>query len=178
MMRRLLLLVTLNLILITALQAEQGAYVLRDTSLLSEPYSGAREITELQSKTVVTILQRRGGWYQARTANRQTGWLRMSTIRLGEMESGSSGVGETLRLLESGRSAASGVTVATGIRGLDAADVANATPNHLAVKRLDRYQTSAARSRSYATEAKLRSQPLSYMKATGPEAIPGTRGDW
>lgn len=177
-MRRLLLLVTLNLIVIPSLHAEQGAYLLRDTSLLSEPYSDAREITELHSKTVITILERRGGWYQVRTAKHQTGWLRMSTIRLGEIQSGSSGVGETLRFLESGRSAASGVTVATGIRGLDAADVANASPNHLAVKHLDRYQTSAARARAFAAEAKLRSQPLSYMIATEPEAIPGIGEDW
>lgn len=165
MMHRLFLIAMLGLITAAPLQAEEGATLLRDSELRSEPYSDARVITELKSHSTVTILSRRGGWYQARTAARQTGWLRMSAIRLGELRSGSSGVGETLRFLSTGRSGSSGVTVATGIRGLSAADVANAKPNHQAVNRLARYQSSSPQARSYAAQAKLKSRKVAYMSA-------------
>jgi hypothetical protein len=179
MMRRLLLLLALSVAAIAPLHAEQGAYVLRDTPLRSEPYSDASTLRQLKPKTILTILERRGGWYQARTAARQTGWVRMSAIRLGERQAGgSSGVGETLRFLDSGRSGASGVTVATGIRGLNAADVANATPNRFAVKRLGRYQASASQARAYAVEGRLKSRSVSYMKNQEQNAIPGFGEDW
>jgi hypothetical protein len=181
MMHRLLLLAALGLVASAPLQAEEGATLLRDTELRSEPFSDARVIAVLKARTTLTILQRRGGWYQARTASYQRGWVRMSAIRLGELKAGSSGVGETLRFLSSGRSGASGVTVATGIRGLSAADVANATPNHQALQRLGRYQASAAQARSFAGQAKLRSRQLAYMdekKSGAKSTIPGVEEDW
>jgi len=181
MKHRLFLLAMLGLATVAPLQAEEGATVLRDSELRSAPYSDARIVTVLKARSTLTILSRRGGWYQARTVARQTGWVRMSAIRLGELRAGSSGVGETLRFLSSGRSGSSGVTVATGIRGLSAADVANAKPNHQAVNRLGRYQTSASQARSYAAEAKLKSRQLAYMsekQGSRNNAIPGVGEDW
>lgn len=180
MMHRLLLLAALGLVVAAPLQAEEGATLLRDTELRSEPYSDARVIAVLKAHTTLTILERRGGWYQARTAGYQRGWVRMSAIRLGELKAGSSGVGETLRFLSSGRSGASGVTVATGIRGLSAADVANAKPNHQAVQRLGRYQASAVQAQSFADQARLKSRQLAYMdeKGGGKNTTPGVGEDW
>jgi hypothetical protein len=182
MMRRLLLplLAALSLLASAPMMAEQGATVLRDTDLRSEPYSDAERVAALMAHDPLTILERRGGWYRARTADRQSGWVRMSAIRLGEMQSGgSSGVSETLRFLSSGRSGASGVTVATGIRGLDAADVANATPDHRALSRLDRFQSSAAQAKAFAARAKLRSRKLAYLteQQDNGAGIPGLE-DW
>jgi hypothetical protein len=182
MMRRLLLplLAAFNLLVAAPAMAEQGATVLRDAALRSEPYSDAGIVTTLKAHTTLTILERRGGWYQTRTADRQRGWVRMSAIRLGELKAGgSSGVGATLRLLSTGRSGASGVTVATGIRGLDAADVANATPDHQAVSRLARFQASAAQAKAFAAQAKLKSRKLAYLTEQKDEGagIPGLE-DW
>ena len=166
MMRRLLppLLALLALAGPLPAWAEQLATVLLDTELRAEPYSDAGVITALPAKATLTILQRQGGWYQARHGT-QSGWVRMSAIRMGEAAGGgSSGISETLQFLSTGRSDASGVTVATGIRGLDAADVANATPNHQAVRRLERFQVSAAQARSFAANAQLQSNRMDYLK--------------
>ncbi len=180
MMRRLLLLAALNLTAIAPLHAEQGAYMLRSAALHHEPYSDARIVTELKPREVLTILERRGGWYQARTTEQQLGWVRMSTIRLGEPGTGGQNVSETLRILRSGRSNADGVTVATGIRGLDTADMANATPNHQAVKHLGRYQADAAQARTYAAQGKLNSRQRPYIKNDNrdTDTIPGISEDW
>lgn len=147
--------------------AEQSATVLRDTDLLSEPFSDASVIGSLKAKATLTLFKRQGGWYQVQVNDRQ-GWVRMSAIRPGEAQTGgSTGIGETLRLLHSGRSGASGVTVATGIRGLDSADMANVTPNHQAVKHLAQYQVPADRARAFAAEAELKSNELAYLEAKG-----------
>ena len=165
--------------------AEQTATVLRDTELRSEPYSDAPATATLRAQSTVTILKRRGGWYQA-SQNRQQGWVRMSAIRMGTAQGGgSSGISETLEFLGTGRSDARGVTVATGIRGLDAADVANATPDHEAVKQLAALRVSAAQAKAFAAQAKLKSSTLAYMRPPEekkPQAqesgIPGLGDDW
>jgi len=164
MMHRLLFLAALMLFAAIPVEAEEGATLLRATELRSEPYSDASVITTLKAHTTLTILQRKGGWYQARTGSQQIGWVRMSTIRLGELKTGGSGIGDTLRFLNSGRSGSSGVTVATGIRGLDSADVANAKPDHHAVKHLEHFHVSADQARAYASQGKLKSRKLGYMK--------------
>jgi hypothetical protein len=139
--------------------------VLQQTTLRAEPYSDAAALATLRAKQQVTVIERKGGWYQVRIPG-QSGWLRMSHVRFGDGSSttqGSSGLSETLRFLSTGRSGSSGVTVATGIRGLDAADVANARPDHRAVNRLERYRVSQSTVESFAHSGKLRTQPLGYL---------------
>lgn len=169
MMRRTLLalLAAFSLVLPAQAQEPQSATALRNTELRAEPFSDAAIVARVKSQSVLTILQRQGGWYQARDSRNRTGWLRMSTIRIGTgsaAQGGDGGIAQTLNFLSTGRSGASGVTVATGIRGLDSADVANATPDHAAVKRLDRYKVSAARAKNFALNAKLRSQRINYVE--------------
>ncbi len=165
-MMRLLLTLVLSCLLPAVLFAEeQRATVLQQTTLRAEPYSDAAALATLSAKQQVTVIERKGGWYQVRIPGR-TGWLRMSHVRLGDGSNttqGSSGLSETLRFLSTGRSGSSGVTVATGIRGLDAADVANARPDHRAVNRLERYRVSQSTVESFAHSGKLRTQPLGYI---------------
>ena len=138
---------------------EQLATILQQTELRAEPYSDTAALATLAAKQQVMVLQ-------VRTAS-QNGWVRMSHLRLGSASgtsSGGNGVSETLRFLNTGRSGSSGVTVATGIRGLDAADVANARPNHKAVKKLNRFKLKPKQVEKFARSAKLKTQPLGYME--------------
>ncbi|MGM0594369.1 MAG: SH3 domain-containing protein [Pseudomonadota bacterium] len=149
-------------------EQQREATVLRDTTLRAEPFSDAAEVTTLKARSKLTVLQRKGGWYQIRDGRQHSGWLRMSRIRFGEAgassDNGSSGVGQTMRFLTTGRSGASGTTVATGIRGLDAADVANAAPDHQAVERLNRYRVDPSEAKLAAQRAGLHSRKVSYLK--------------
>ena len=145
---------------------EQLATILQQTSLRAAPYSDARALTTLRARQRVRVIQRKGGWYQVRSGS-QPGWLRMSHLRLGSgstAQGDGTGLSQTLRFLSTGRSGASGVTVATGIRGLDATDVANAQPNHQAVAELERFYAHPERVRQFARDAKLQTQPLGYVK--------------
>jgi hypothetical protein len=161
------LLLIVALLLSANLQAEQAAVTLRDSTLRATPHSDAAAISKLKAKTSLQIMQRKGGWYQARDAKRHTGWIRMSHIRLGDGKSSENkggGVAQTLNFLSTGRSGASGVTVATGIRGLDSADVSNAKPDHKAVKKLDRYKVSSVSAKQFAGKGELHEQKLRYFK--------------
>lgn len=172
MITRALLLLLASALLCPALHAEeQLATTLKATELRDEPYSDAAVVSELPAKQQVNVLERRGGWYQVGYGP-QRGWLRMSAIRFGNGETtprDGNGLGQTLRFLSTGRSGASGVTVATGIRGLDAADVAKATPNHEAVSQLNGYRANNFTIKKFAREARLKSQPLGYIAEQGGE---------
>ncbi len=166
MIRTLLTLALCGLFPSALLAAEQVATILQQTSLQAEPYSDARTLITVKTGQQVKVIQRKGGWYQVRSGY-QSGWLRMSHLRLGTASGSSSagnGISETLRFLNTGRSGSSGVTVATGIRGLDAADMANARPNHGAVKKLDRFQSKPKQVEKFARSAQLKTQPLGYME--------------
>jgi glucose-6-phosphate dehydrogenase assembly protein OpcA len=149
------------------LAAEQLATVLQQTELRAEPFDDATSLAAIRAKQQVSVIQRKGGWYQVRNG-RQTGWLRMSHVRFGDgtttsTQQNGSGLAQSLRFLSTGRSGADGVTVATGIRGLDAADIANAKPDRQALNRLNRFQAKPARARQFAASAQLKTQPLGYF---------------
>ncbi|MCW8917280.1 MAG: SH3 domain-containing protein [Gammaproteobacteria bacterium] len=167
MMRPLFALLLCSLLSPALFAAEPLATVLQPTTLRAEPFADAAPLATLKAKQQVRVVQRKGGWYQVRSGQ-QRGWLRMSHLRLGDgatAPKGDSGVAQTLRFLGTGRSGADGVTVATGIRGLDAADMANAKPDHRALQRLDRYQAQPEQARQFAASARLKSQPLGYFEA-------------
>jgi hypothetical protein len=167
MMRPLLSLILCCLLSPVAIAEEaQLATVLRQTPLQAEPFSDADKLTTLQAKQQVTIMQRKGGWYQVHSAA-ITGWLRMSHVRFGDGKNtpqNGAGLDQTLRFLSTGRSGADGVTVATGIRGLDAADIANARPDHKALARLNDFQVEPGQAKEFAAGALLKSQSLRYFK--------------
>jgi len=146
--------------------AADPATLVRKSELRAEPYSDADVVATLEAETPLTVEKRRGGWYHVEAAGR-TGWVPMIRVRLisgaGAGE-GDSGVAEALGLVTTGRSGASGVTVATGIRGLDAASMVNASPDYAAVARLDQMGVSADAARRYAERGKLKAQAVAYSR--------------
>lgn len=166
---------------------QQSATVLRDSPLMAEPFSDASNIATLAAKQQVTVLQRKGGWYQVES-DQQRGWVRMSHIRFGDAaatQGDGSGLAKTLQFLSTGRSGASGVTVATGIRGLSAADVANAKPDHESINKLEAFQASPKAAKAFAGKTKLQSQQIAYLDEpadsngdTEDSSIPGLGEDW
>ncbi|HEY0635706.1 MAG TPA: SH3 domain-containing protein [Gammaproteobacteria bacterium] len=146
----------------------QTATLVRDSDLKSEPFSNASRVTVMKAQQTIEVSERRGGWYQARTAAGKTGWVRLTAVLLGSGQGkGDSGLASTAQFLQSGRSGSSGVTAATGIRGLDAADVVNAKPDPEAVARLDNLQVGGDEARRFAAEAKLSSKKIGYPPAAG-----------
>lgn len=148
-----------------AAQAEP-ARIIRATELKAQPFSDASTVLPLTQNAVVQMLSRQGGWYRVKAQDKE-GWVRMTALRLGEgsSASGDSGFGAARRFFSTGRSGSSGVTVATGVRGLDAADISNAKPDPRAVEGMDRLAVSAEEARRYAAEQQLNAQKIAHLPA-------------
>jgi len=158
--------------------AGDPAVLLRDTELRGQPYSDAAVVVTLPAKQAVILEERRGGWYRA-GVDGKTGWLRMTSVRIlgaARGKQGDSGVAEALGLATTGRSGASGVTVATGIRGLDEAAMANATPDYDAVARLDQLAVSENVAQRFAARGKLQGQQIAYSERGDSEGIGAPQG--
>jgi Bacterial SH3 domain. len=142
------------------------ALVIRATELKDKPFSDAVTVLPLAEQVRVEVLAREGGWYQVQAEGKR-GWVRMTALRLGDgsAAAGDSGVGSALQFLSTGRSGSTGVTVATGVRGLDAADITNAVPNPGAVDSLDRLAVGPDDARRYAAKEKLQAQSIAYLPA-------------
>lgn len=156
-------LIFLPLIVAMPVMAQQ-ATVVRDSELKEDPYGDAQTVAVLKAKEKVEVGERRGGWYQVKGKRGKNGWLRLTAVLLNSTQGkGDSGIAATKQFLESGRSGSSGVTAATGIRGLDAADVVNANPDTAAVARLDAVTIDSDEARRFAAEARLSARSIDYL---------------
>lgn len=148
-----------------ACAAAETGQTLVAADLKSEPYMDAKTLAALPANSPLEILKRQGGWMQVKSAGSADGWLKMTAIKLGGGASGkgSSGLGELWNVAQGGRSGNTGVTVATGVRGLGAEDLKNASANPEAVKKMQGYAVSRADAESYSTQAKLQRQSVGYL---------------
>ena len=144
-----------------AYAAEYG-YTVRSTELKDAPFSDAKTLGTLPEKTKVEIIARQGAWLQVK--DQQQGWVRLLSLRTGEGRAtgGDSGL-KSLLNLGLGRSGNTGVTVATGVRGLSEADLKNARPNPQELEKLRQLTIPPAEAQKFAANAKLTAQQINYL---------------
>jgi hypothetical protein len=142
-----------------AYAAEYG-YTVRSTELKDAPFSDAKTLATLPEKIKVEIISRQGAWLQVK--DQQQGWVRMLSLRTGEGRAtgGDSGLKSLLNL---GRSGNTGVTVATGVRGLSETDLKNARPNPQELEKLRQLTIHPAEAQKFAASAKLTAQQINYL---------------
>lgn len=153
--------------------------VKQDTTLRSAPNDAATG-PALKANTPVTRLnERQGAWSRVRLANGTMGWVHMFDLKASTAAAApSSGSGALRALGQVAGATSSRQTVATstaGIRGLDADDIANATPNLAAVQQAEERKTSEAQARQFANRAQLTTQNVEPLpKPTGAAATTGS----
>ena len=109
---------------------------------------------------------RKGGWTRDKAATGE-GWVRMLALRYaggGEAKAGDSGI---VQLLNVARSGTSGTQVTTGVRGLDAEQIANARPNAAELQKMQGYAASKDAAAGFAAAGKLESRSGGYPKDGG-----------
>jgi len=145
-----------------AAHAAEYGYTLSSTELKDAPFTDANTLATLPEKTKVEIISRQGAWLQVK--EQQKGWVRLLSVRIGEGStmSGDSGL-KSLVNLGLGRSSSTGVTVATGVRGLSEADLKNARPNPQELEKLRRMTIPPAEAQKFAASAKLSAQQINYL---------------
>jgi len=126
--------------------AEKAGVISRDAHLYTKPFKDAETVAELTATTAITILNRKGGWYEIKTADKQ-GWVRLTRVRLNRKNSANqesdSGIGELLSSLATGRGKSSQDTTATAIKGLSEEELRNAEPDMDALNALDNFAVSS-----------------------------------
>lgn len=125
--------------------------------LQAQPAATATATGNVKAGALVDILARKGFWAQVRSGA-TTGWLKLSRLSL---DSGG-GAGE-IAALASGRTGTGNVVSASGGRGLDAADLAGATPDTAAVAALSGASESAAA--QFAAAGNLKARTIAYLRA-------------
>jgi len=155
-----LIVIAMALFAAGATAAESGVLA-RATELKKEPFTDAATVQQLPAAAPVEVLARQGAWMQVK-AGGQTGWVRLLAVRMGvnAARSSESGLAKAANIALSG---SSGTAVATGVRGLDKEQIANASPNPAELARLERSASSDAQARGFAADAKLAQQNLPYL---------------
>lgn len=151
--------------LTAALGAEQIAYTVRNTDIKQQPYSDAATVAKLNENASVSIVKRQGGWVRI-ISKAGNGWVKMLSLR-GNNTAAKQGDSGLRSLLNVGRSGSSGITVATGVRGLDEEDLKNAQPNPREFEKLQNYAVNKPKAEKFARDAKLKPQQLDYLPSSG-----------
>jgi hypothetical protein len=126
--------------------------------LFAAPNPSAARAGAVGAGTAVDVFERKGFWAHVR-AGRASGWVKLNQLSLG-----SGGAGE-IAALASGRTGSRNVVSASGGRGLDAQDFAQARPDPEAVAGLARFAVSEADAARFGAAGGLSTRRIDYVKA-------------
>jgi hypothetical protein len=155
------------LLLLPALCLANPATVIRATELRDAPATDAAVVAPLAESARVDVLERKGGWTRVKAATGAEGWVRMLALRHaagGEAKQGDSGI---VQLLNVARAGTSGTQVTTGVRGLDAEQLANARPDAAELAKMQGYAASKDAAAGFAANGRLQPQRIAYPKEGG-----------
>ena len=155
------------LLLAPALCLAEPATVIRATEMKQQPATDATAAGQLAENAKVDALERKGGWTRVKAEGGAEGWVRMLALRYagaGEAKQGDAGIAQMLNVARSGTS---GTQVTTGVRGLDAEQLANAKPDAAELKKMENYAASKDGAEGFAAKGRLRAQRVDYPKEGG-----------
>jgi len=154
-------------LLFPALALAEPATVIRATELKQSPATDAASVAPLAENARVDALERKGGWTRVKAEGGAEGWVRMLALRYaraGEARQGDAGISQILNVARTGTS---GAQVTTGVRGLDAEQLANAKPNAAELKKMEKYAASRDGAEGFAAKGKLSAQRVDYPREDG-----------
>ncbi len=149
--------------LLPMVAAAEPATVIRATELKQAPATDAATVAELAENTAVDALERQGGWTRVKAANGE-GWVRMLALRFGGTAAAKPGATGLSQVFNVARTGTSGTQVTTGVRGLDAEQIAAAQPNPPELAKLQGFAADRDAAASFAAQGKLDAKPLEYPK--------------
>lgn len=146
--------------------AQERGYMLRDTDMRARPFLDAPNVSKLAEKSMVTVLERQGGWLQVKTDSAQ-GWVRLLSVRLGNPDPArnDTSIASVFGGARPQRSATN-ATVTTGVRGFSEEDLKAAEPNPEEVKKMEAFATGIDAA-AFAQAGKLAGQEVPYVDAKG-----------
>jgi hypothetical protein len=137
--------------------------VIRPAELKQDPASDAATLATLPENTAVEALERKGGWTRVK-AGAGEGWVRMLSLRFGGTATAKPGASGLTQMFNVARTGTSGTQATTGVRGLDAEQIANAQPNPAELSKLEGFAADRAAAETFAAQGKLGAQAVDYPK--------------
>jgi len=151
------------LLLVPALALAEPATVIRATDLKQAPASDSDTVAALAEQTAVEVLERKSGWTRVKAAGGE-GWVRMLALRLGGATAAKPGASGLTQMFNVARTGTSGTQVTTGVRGLDAEQIANAQPNPAELAKLEKFAADRDAAAGFASQGKLSPTSVDYPK--------------
>jgi len=151
------------LLLLPLIAAAEPATVIREVEMKQAPATDAATLATLPENTAVDALERKGGWTRVKTSAGE-GWVRMLSLRLGGATTAKPGASGLTQAFNVARTGTSGTQTTTGVRGLDADQIANAQPNPAELAKLEKFAANREAAASFATEGKLAPTSVAYPK--------------
>jgi hypothetical protein len=144
--------------------AQEQAFTNRSTELKDKAAPEGKTLATLPENTGVKVLQRSGAWTRVE-ATGQAGYVRAFHLRFPATveSSGSSSGGGLLGGIFGGSKPKQATMATTGIRGLSAEDFKNASPDTVALARMQSYRVDNAAAERFAREAKLATVSINYL---------------
>ena len=125
--------------------AYAGSAVVKESAeVRSAPSAGAQQVTSAPANEPVEILDRRGAWYEVKSASGWRGWMRLAAVRITSLTQTRSKT--TMPGFEP--------AAVIGVRGLDEAALARAQPDYAALQRLRQYRSTPQDADRFAAELK------------------------
>jgi uncharacterized protein YraI len=127
--------------------------VLRNERIYSQPSSGSAVVASVAKGTSVNIVSKQGGWLRV-TAGKNSGWMRLLSVRAGEGGLGGAGVGDVVGAATT-RSDPSRVVAVAGLRGLNEEELKQAKFNAAELAQLDTWVVTVSQAKTFASQASL-----------------------
>ena len=140
----------------------EPATVIRATELKKAPASDAATVAQLAENATVEAFERDKGWTRIKAPEGE-GWVRMLALRYGAAapKAGDTGLSQLFNVARTG---SSGTQVTTGVRGLEAQQIADAKPNPAELAKLQEFAADRAAAAGFAAEGKLSAKSVEYPK--------------
>lgn len=145
----------------TVVLAQDSGKLAEDTTLYKGP--GYQALDDLREGTLLSVGERRGGWYAVTLTDGRSGFVRLATVRFTEQEESESVFGGFWSWLNSSSSPQYSGTTTAGIRGLSAEDIQKAEPNEQALARLDDWAVDEREARRFASAVALSSRSVDEL---------------
>lgn len=151
------------LLFVPVLAVAEPATLIRATELKREPATDSTTVASLAENTAVETLERQGGWTRVKAGNDE-GWVRMLALRFGGTTAPKPGATGLTQVFNVARTGTSGTQVTTGVRGLDAEQIAAAQPNPAELAKLGQFAANRGAAESFAAQGSLTARPVDYPK--------------
>jgi hypothetical protein len=151
------------MLMVPALAWAEPATVIRATDLKQAPATDSATLAALVENTAVEALERKGGWTRVK-GDAGEGWVRMLALRFGGAAPAKPGASGLTQLFNVARTGTSGTQVTTGVRGLEADQIAAAQPNPAELAKLEKFAADAGAAEKFAAQGKLAPTSVEYPK--------------